>query len=123
MNRIKELRKQNNYSQQALANALFVNQTAVSQWERGATYPEQPTLIRLAELFDVSTDYLLGISDKKKPFVSKTDTNGNSALANASAETQKIMDLLEQLEPENQKKALDHLDYLLARQAEREEKK
>lgn len=122
MNRIKDLRKESNYSQQTLADVLFVNQTAVSQWERGTTCPEQPMLIKLAEIFDVSTDYLLGLSDDKKPPVSKMDTSGDAALANASAETKKIMELLAQLGPENQQKALDHLDYLLARQDEQGKK-
>ena len=39
---------------------LFVNQTAVSQWERGVTNPSTDTAIALASLFDVSVDYLLG---------------------------------------------------------------
>lgn len=65
MNKIKELRKKRGYSQKELADILFVNQTAVSQWERGATSPNQSTLIKLSELLGVSTDYLLGVSDEK----------------------------------------------------------
>lgn len=60
MNRIKSLRQQKGLSQQELAKLLFVNQTAVSQWERGVTNPSTDTAIALASLFDVSVDYLLG---------------------------------------------------------------
>lgn len=60
MTRFAEQRKLNNYSQQQLANILFVNQTAVSQWDRGITTPSPPTLLKLSELYGVSTDYLLG---------------------------------------------------------------
>ena len=60
MNRIKALRKSKNLSQAQLASLLFVNQTAVSQWERGATSPNKATLLALCDLFDVSIDYLLG---------------------------------------------------------------
>ena len=60
MNRIKSLRQKKGFSQQELAKLLFVNQTAVSQWERGVTNPSTDTAIALASLFDVSVDYLLG---------------------------------------------------------------
>lgn len=61
MNRFKELRKLNGYkTQDELARVLFVNQTAVSQWERGVTTPSPPILLRLSQLYNVTTDYLLG---------------------------------------------------------------
>lgn len=63
MNRIKEVRKKQGYSQQSLAIKLNVNQTAISQWERGTTTPSASLLKQLSKLFNVSTDYLLGISD------------------------------------------------------------
>lgn len=67
MNRFKELRVKNGYrTQQDLAAVLFVNQTAVSQWERGVTIPSPPILLKLSELYGVSTDYLLGRTDEAK---------------------------------------------------------
>ena len=67
MNRFKELRVKNGYkTQQDLAAVLFVNQTAVSQWERGVTIPSPPILLKLSELYGVSTDYLLGRTDETK---------------------------------------------------------
>lgn len=65
MNRFKELRNKYGYSQKELAEILFVNQTAVSQWERGVTTPNKSSLAKLCDLFDVSADYLLGIEEKK----------------------------------------------------------
>lgn len=68
MNRLKELRIQHGYkSQKELADILFVNQTAVSQWERGITTPSSQMLQRLSELYQVSIDYLLGKEEKEKP--------------------------------------------------------
>lgn len=62
MNPIKEQRLQHGFkTQQELADAIFVNQTAVSQWERGVTVPSKPILLKLSEMFGVSTDYLLGV--------------------------------------------------------------
>lgn len=61
MNRFREQRLHAGYKSQAdLAKILFVNQTAVSQWERGATTPSAPILLKLSQLYGVSTDYLLG---------------------------------------------------------------
>lgn len=67
MNRIKELRKEKGLSQAELAKILFVNQTAVSQWERGATMPSPNMLNTLADYFHVTTDYLLGRDTKTAP--------------------------------------------------------
>ena len=61
MNRFREQRLLAGYKSQAdLAKLLFVNQTAVSQWERGVTTPSPPILLKLSQLYGVSTDYLLG---------------------------------------------------------------
>lgn len=79
MNRFKELRLKNGYkSQQDLASVLFVNQTAVSQWERGVTIPSPPILLKLCEMYDVTTDYLLGRTDKKTPAPETRDGKGKN---------------------------------------------
>ena len=71
VNRLKELRLSAGFSQKELAEKMFVNQTAVSQWERGVTSPSPATLLRLCELYDVSTDYLLGRDDEPRPHTEK----------------------------------------------------
>ena len=58
--KIKALRKSLGYSQEELAKMINVHQTAVSQWEQGRTTPDLETVKKLAELFNVSIDYLLG---------------------------------------------------------------
>lgn len=63
MNRVKELRKDNGFSQMKLAKALNVHQTAISQWETGRTSPDIEVAKEMAKLFNVSLEYLLGISD------------------------------------------------------------
>ena len=64
-NRIKELRKERKITQLQLAKAVFVDQTTISQWETGKTFPTAETQRKLADLFGVSIDYLLGRSDSK----------------------------------------------------------
>ena len=64
MNRISELRKQQDIKQTVLADRLGITQATLSNWERGIHDPDNDTLLTLSELFNVSTDYLLGKADK-----------------------------------------------------------
>lgn len=57
--KISKLRKENNYTQEQLADILGVSRQAVGKWESDLTYPETEKLIRMSELFDCSLDYLL----------------------------------------------------------------
>lgn len=59
-NRIKELRLERQMSQQDLANKLDVNKQTISQYERGVREPSFEMLLSLCDIFNVSTDYLLG---------------------------------------------------------------
>ena len=54
-----ELRKQNGLSQQDLADRLGVSRQAISRWETGAVQPTADSVRGLAQVFQVSTDYLL----------------------------------------------------------------
>lgn len=58
--RIRELRVAQGYSQVTLAKRLGVSKQAVSNWENDNIQPSIEMLLRLAQLFSVSTDYLLG---------------------------------------------------------------
>ena len=64
MTHIQQQRKARGMSQAQLGRLLGVHQTAVSKWELGVTYPDMPTLIRLAQLWEVSVDYLLDKTDQ-----------------------------------------------------------
>ena len=58
--RLKELRNNYGLSQESLAKKLGLAQQTYGHWETGRTQPDQNTLIRLANFFNVTTDYLLG---------------------------------------------------------------
>ena len=57
--KITEERKKNGWSQEELADKLGVSRQAVSKWESAGSTPDLQRVIQLAQLFDVSTDYLL----------------------------------------------------------------
>ena len=62
--RIKELREEKELTQKALAEQLNTTNSAVCDWEKGRTQPDLEMLAKLACLFEVSTDYLVGLSDE-----------------------------------------------------------
>ncbi len=61
--KIKELRKQANMSQETLASKLHVSRQAVTKWESGLGTPSVDSLIDLSKLFNISMDELVGKSD------------------------------------------------------------
>lgn len=67
MNRLKALRTQNDLKQTELANKLGVQSSAISKYENGQLEISNELLIKLADIFDVSTDYLLGRTDDPLP--------------------------------------------------------
>ena len=64
--RLKKTREENNVSQSELADFLGISQQALSKWENSYTEPNSKTLIKIANKFNVSVDYLLGNSESKK---------------------------------------------------------
>ena len=68
-NNIKELRKSKRMTQRDLAVAMRVSQQTVGAWETGRAIPGSDTLGELADYFNVTTDYLLGVLCLKKTLV------------------------------------------------------
>lgn len=62
--RIAQLRKQHNLTQEALADRLGITAQAVSKWETGITSPDISLLAQLADIFSITTDDLLGVARK-----------------------------------------------------------
>ena len=58
------LRKRMNWSQEELAEKLDISRQSVSKWEVGATIPDLDKILKMSDIFGVSTDYLLGRTDE-----------------------------------------------------------
>ena len=63
-NNLKKLRKEKGYSQIAVQMKTGIEQALISKYERGERVPPTESLIRLAELYNVSIDYILCRTDK-----------------------------------------------------------
>ncbi len=74
--KIIKLRKANGWSQEDLAEKLYVSRQAISRWENGTALPDAENVLQISKLFQVTTDYLLNDdyeSDRDIPVV-KTAT-------------------------------------------------
>lgn len=61
--RLKELRLENNYTQTNVALKIGIRQQSYARYESGSGEPNLETLVAIAKLFNVSVDYLLGITE------------------------------------------------------------
>lgn len=70
-NRLKTLRIKKKLTQQQLADLLGITKSVISAYENGLRYPAYDVLIKIARIFKVSTDFLLGVEIKRE-----IDTSG-----------------------------------------------
>ena len=73
--KLKSLRIEKKLTQKQVADRIGLAISAVSSYESGSRYPSYDVLVKLARMFHVSTDYLLGITDKRN--IDVTGLNDN----------------------------------------------
>lgn len=71
--RLRELRKENKYTQEEMVKKLGVTTSAYGFYEQGRIVPDTLKILELANMFNVTTDYLLGLSEDKKPIEDITE--------------------------------------------------
>ena len=62
-----ELREERNLTQRQLAEALSISNSSISAYETGSRMPPADMLIKMSQYFDVTTDYLLGLTKNRFP--------------------------------------------------------
>lgn len=77
--RIRELREDHDYTQEYVAYYLHTSQTMYARYERDSSAMPIRHLYFLAKLYDVSTDYILGFTDKKQPLSTLNAAEAESA--------------------------------------------
>ncbi len=90
MNRIRELREDRDLRQIDVANATGIDQKTLSNYETGKTNPDSFAILRLADFFDVTSDYLLGRTENNLTDRQKVIT----ALDSAQRSIQEVIKLL-----------------------------
>lgn len=73
--KLKSLRIEKNLTQKQVADRISLAISAVSSYESGTRYPSYDVLVKLARIFHISTDYLLGMTDKRN--IDVTGLNDN----------------------------------------------
>jgi transcriptional regulator with XRE-family HTH domain len=104
--RLKQLRLDHNLTQSDLADILGLKPTAISNYESQRNEPSLEKLILLSEYFDVSCDYLLGVTDSYLPV-------GGEVLDKDIVE---VFDMYQQLDREHVEELKKFTQYLLYKQ-------
>lgn len=66
--RIRNLREDNDKTQKEISEYLFCDQSLYSKYERGVREVPVNIIIKLAKYYGTSTDYILGLTNKKEPY-------------------------------------------------------
>ena len=79
--RLREQREKRGISQNEMASILNIKETAYQHYEYGRVKPKVETLTKMAEFFEVSTDFLLGLTDNNETKRSKFEDNIKKSIA------------------------------------------
>lgn len=101
MNRIKKLRKEKNITQIRLSIELEVSQETISAYEKGKYYPSATMLIKLRDIFGVSIDYILGLSDTRFDPLSET---------NLTEDETYILNLCRKMDDSDRKRTISYIE-------------
>lgn len=107
--RVKQLRKEHGWSQGELAERIGGDPAQISRYENGRITPSADAVVKLAEVFDVSTDYLLVEDSPRRPFRGAEDALGDrlGTVGELSAEDLALLvGFLDALVTKNRLKAL-----------------
>lgn len=77
MNQLKELRNEMKWTQKYLGNLLHVKNATISKYESGKTPMTDEIIIKAAQLFNVTSDYLLGITFTRNRFNKEFELTGD----------------------------------------------
>lgn len=95
--RLRTLRENINLMQKEVAERLKINQVTYNRYEKGEREPDNDTLKKIADFFNVSTDYLLGresVSSFDTVDITPEDIELLKQIKKASAEKQKAIELI-----------------------------
>ena len=105
--RLKTLRKERRLTQVKLGEMLNYGYTAIANYESGRNQPSIPDLKKIASIFNVSMDYLLGVNDIRHPYVIDDET----------AEFNEFRRYYALLNPESRDDLMEYMRYLVYKES------
>lgn len=96
--RLKTIRKEYKLTQLDLANLLNVARSTIGMYELGERNPDTETVVFLSNHFEVSSDWLLGLSDVRNPYIDKKNMHKNAYLNLSSLSCESIEQIEEYIE-------------------------
>lgn len=105
--------KQKNIKPTRAAIEIGLSKGLPSTWKRSGTTPQREQLVKIAEYFDVSVDYLLG--KEKTPAINNDDGSKTGSFDKGKI----AADIMSRLSQENQDAALNYLRYLAQQESEK----
>ena len=84
--KIIKLRKKNGWSQEDLADKLYVTRQAVSKWESGQSLPDVEKIVHMSKLFGVTTDYLLNEEVEAENIIEESAADDKKILEQADVD-------------------------------------
>lgn len=114
--RLKELRDEKKLSQEEVAKAIGTSQTNIGRWEKGLNEPSSGFVIKLANYFEVSIDYLLGREDDFGNITvtpsPSSDLSASSPNASLTPEERELLELYKKLPGTRKKTVLDTIRFM-----------
>lgn len=114
MERLKELRTNAHMTQKMMADYLQIDRTTYVKYEKGLSEPNFATIIRIADYFSVSVDYLIGHNNDRQI----CDDKENQPAASGSELDEKIISALVDLTPAETLRVLDFVSGIKASRKE-----
>lgn len=107
--RLRRARERKGLTQVDVYRAIGLNNKSLSRYENGATAPDPDTLRDLIRLYDVSADYVLGLSEEMGSVAAPA---GSSLVPPKAAEDAALLERLSGLTPEAKEKANEYVEML-----------
>ncbi len=113
--RLRQIRLEHNLTQQNIADVLGCDRTTYTLYETATTSPSPTTLYRLAQMYDVTVGYLMGVEKdnhperKREPGTHELVVSGVDPLSSLSRDEKKLLMSYRILSPEEKKEILDLL--------------
>ena len=117
--RLRELREEKQLSMLALAKKIGVSDAAVCKWENGTNEPKASYILLLANFFEVTTDYLLGLENE---IGFNTFSAPQKNTTSFPADAQELVDIYLALESEYQAQILQYARYFADRRGIKKKK-